>query len=89
MFELKALRLSVRATQKEMACQMAMSLGDYRSLERHRRLEPDELRSATFAALRIAIKRDDAADLRPGELFSAFRELFEIFEIAGPARTVH
>ena len=89
MFELKALRLSVRATQKQMAFQMAMPLPDYRNLERHRRLDPDELRCATFAALKIAIKRDDAADLRPGELFSAFRELFEIFEIEGPARTVH
>jgi hypothetical protein len=89
MFELKALRLSVRATQKQMAYQMAMPLGDYRNLERGRRLDPDELRSATFAALRIAINRDGNSGLRPVELFRAFKELFEIFEVAEGPRTVH
>ena len=80
MLELKALRLSVRATQKQMARQMAMSLRDYRNLEQCRRLDIDDLRSATFAALRIAIARDGNTNSRHMTLFKAFDELLCLFE---------
>ena len=78
MDELKALRLSVQATQKEMADQMGVSLGQYRILEgRLDRVDGDRLRSATFAALRIAVERDGA--LPNTELFDVFEELLQRF----------
>jgi hypothetical protein len=89
MLELRALRRSVRATQKQMAYQMAMSLREYRSLEQCRRLDIDDLRSATFAALRIAIARDGNTSARHITLFKAFDELLCLFEGTGRARTVH
>ena len=89
MIELRALRLSVRATQSEMAYQMAMPLSDYCNLERGRRIDTDELRAATFAAMRIALNQEGSADLRPVELFRAFRELLSHFEPAGRPRTIH
>ena len=89
MYELKALRLSVQATQKAMAHQMGVSLRQYQNIEgRLERLNEDRLRSATFAALRIAVERDGA--LPNTELFEVFEELLERFgAMSCRSRSVH
>ena len=89
MFELKALRLSVGATQREMADEMQVSLREYRNLERSfGRLDDDRLRSASYAALRIAVDRDGAWP--EAELFEAFVELLCRFgAVVRSSRAVH
>ena len=78
MFELEALRLSVGATQAEMAGEMQLSLREYQHLERTAGpLDQNRLRSATFAALRIAVSRD--GELPRTELFEAFEDLLQRF----------
>ena len=90
MSELKALRLSVNATQKQMADEMAMSLNDYRLLERSPKVEPARFREATFAALRIAVNRDGAKGLPSTELFEAFDELLHQLDRASQrSRMMH
>jgi hypothetical protein len=68
---------------------MAISLGDYRNLERCRRLDFEDLRSATFAAFRIAITRDGHADSGTSALFCALEDLLDLFEAAERLRTFH
>ena len=89
MYELKALRLSVQATQSEMAHQMGVSLRQYQNIEsRLERLDEDRLRSATFAALRIAVERD--GELPNTELFEVFEELLQRFgAMSCRSRSVH
>ena len=89
MYELKALRLSIQATQKEMADQMGVSLRQYQNIEgRLDRLDEDRLRSATFAALRIAVERD--GNLPNTELFEVFEDLLQRFgAISYGSRSVH
>jgi hypothetical protein len=84
-----SLRLSVQATQKEMAHQMGVSLRQYQNIEsRLERLDEDRLRSATFAALRIAVDQD--GELPNPELFAVFEELLQRFgAISWRSRSVH
>jgi hypothetical protein len=78
MFELKALRQSVKATHEEMANEMGISLHEYRDLESSsERLDDRRLRRATFAALRIAIAKDGG--LPKTELFEALDDVIQGF----------
>jgi transcriptional regulator with XRE-family HTH domain len=83
------LRTRVSATQKQMANEMGVSLSEYQSLEsRSGRLDYYRLRSATFAALRIAVDRDGV--LPHTELFEAVEELLTQFGAASNrSRAVH
>jgi transcriptional regulator with XRE-family HTH domain len=89
MLELKALRLSVGASQKEMANEMRVSLREYRELEQSgSQLDHDRLRSATFAALRIAVDRE--GEWPQTELFQAFEELLHLFgAVSRPSKSIH
>jgi hypothetical protein len=73
-----------------MADQLGLSLRDYRNLERSARLDTDGFRSATFAALRIAVGEDSGAGEPNTELFKVFDELLHLFERASQrSRLVH
>jgi hypothetical protein len=80
MSELKALRLSVSATQKQMADEMCLPLNDYRRLEDRGRLEASTLRAGAFAALRIAVERDGNPGWQNAELFRTFEDLLGLLE---------
>ena len=76
--ELKRLRESVRASQKRMADEMGLSLRGYQCLERGAaRLDDFELRTATFAALRIAIADDKPVDFPLVAIVDELNVLFE------------
>jgi transcriptional regulator with XRE-family HTH domain len=78
MRELKHIRESVRASQKQMADEMGLSLRGYQCLERGAaRLDDFELRTATFAALRIAIADDKPVDFPLGAIVVELNALFE------------
>jgi len=88
--ELRALRLSVRATQRQMADQIGLSLSAYRAMEnREALLDEQQLRSATFAALRIAVARDCDATRPNTALFRAFDRLFSLFAQVHGSRVFH
>ena len=88
--ELRALRLSVRATQRQMADQIGLSLSAYRALEnRDALLDEQQLRSATFAALRIAVDRECGATRPNTDLFRAFDHLFNLFAQVHRTRVFH
>jgi transcriptional regulator with XRE-family HTH domain len=76
--ELKRIRESVRASQKQMAAEMGLSLRGYQCLERGAvRLDNFELRAATFAALRIAIADDKPVDFPLVAIVDELNVLFE------------
>jgi transcriptional regulator with XRE-family HTH domain len=88
--ELRALRLSVGATQRQMADQIGLTLRAYRALEnREALLDDHQLRSATFAALRIAVGHDSDARRANTDLFRAFDQLFKLFEQWHRSRVLH
>jgi DNA-binding XRE family transcriptional regulator len=88
--ELRALRLSVRATQREMADQIGLSLSAYRAMENQDvQLDDQQLRSATFAALRIAVDRECKATRPNTDLFKAFDHLFNLFAQVHRSQVLH
>jgi hypothetical protein len=89
MSELKALRLSVSATQKQMADQMCLPLNDYRRLEGRGRLDGSTLRAGAFAALRIAVERDGNPGWPNAQLFKTFEDLLGLLERASQPLLLH